>query len=65
MASRSKQCVTELGDKKSEALCGTHHFHKAHLPLSTHSLLRADAHLSQKGKLRLGTGERLAVGSLP
>ena len=35
MASRGKQCVTELGDKTSEALCGTHHFHKVHLQLST------------------------------
>lgn len=64
MASRGKQCVTELGHKTSEALCGTHHFHKVHPQLSTHSLLRADAHPSQKGQLRLGSGERLAVGSL-
>lgn len=49
MASRGKQCVTELGDKTSEALCGTHHFHKVHPQLSTHSLLRADAHLFTEG----------------
>lgn len=47
---RKSSCVTELGDKMSEALCGTHHFHKAHPQLSTHSLLRADAYLFTEGK---------------